>query len=56
MEKNDLVLANETQETENAPQPSFVEEYLKKLDLNVVTPLKAFEILSYLKEKTDGEN
>ena len=56
LEKNDLVLANETQEQESAPQPSFVEEYLKKLDLNVVTPLKAFEILSYLKEKTDGEN
>lgn len=55
LEKNDLT-QNFTDEERNESEikPSFVEKYIKELDLNNITPLKAFEILTYLKEKTDG--
>ncbi len=55
LEKNDLT-QNFNEEKEVLKQESFVEKYLKEVDLNNVTPLKAFEILSYLKEKIDGED
>ena len=57
LEKNDLaVCASGEEENLETPPLSFAEEYLKKIDLNNVTPLKAFEILSYLKDKVDGED
>ena len=37
-------------------QLSYVENYIKELDINNVSPLKAFEILTYLKEKCDGND
>ncbi|MBP5372853.1 MAG: DNA mismatch repair protein MutS [Clostridia bacterium] len=60
LEKNDLALkAAKSEEEEEERQPngySFVEEYLDNLDLNNITPLKAFEILTFLKGKTNGDN
>lgn len=54
LEKNDLTQNFVDERSETDLKPSFVEKYLKDLDINNVTPLKAFEILSYLKEKVDG--
>ena len=57
LEKNDLALkaVEIEEETEsNEKRYSFVEDYLNELDLNNVTPLKAFEILNFLKGKTNG--
>lgn len=59
LEKNDLALkANEGETEEELQQTgySFVEKYLDDLDLNNITPLKAFEILTFLKGKTNGNN
>ena len=57
LEKNDLaVSAKGDDETDEPIKNSFVEEYLKRLDINNLTPLKAFEILNYLKDKSDGED
>ena len=54
LEKNDLTVKGTDSGTEAAERErSFVEDYLNKLDLNNVTPLKAFEILAYLKSKTE---
>ena len=57
LEKNDLALsATGGDERQETAKPSVVEEYIKKIDMNNVTPMKAFEILNYLKEKVDGED
>ena len=57
LEKNDLARGVTHQETvEEMRQLSYVENYIKELDINNVSPLKAFEILTYLKEKCDGND
>ena len=57
LEKNDLAFsATGSEERQETAKPSVVEEYIKKIDMNNVTPMKAFEILNYLKEKVDGED
>ena len=57
LEKNDLAFsATGGEERQETAKPSVVEEYIKKIDMNNVTPMKAFEILNYLKEKVDGED
>lgn len=55
LEKNDLTRNFEEKKSpsESVRQPSFVEKYIMDLDINNITPLKAFEILTYLKEKND---
>ncbi len=54
LEKNDLTQNFNDEGAAVEQKQSFVEKYLKELDINNLTPLKAFEILSYLKEKVDG--
>lgn len=57
LEKNDLTKNFTKKEEKEAEKvESFVEKYIRELDINNVTPLKAFEILTYLKEKTDVED
>ena len=57
LEKNDLTHNfDKKPEEKAAAQPSFVDKYVKELDLNNITPLKAFEILAFLKEKSNEEN
>lgn len=57
LEKNDLTRNfNDSSAVETVKEESYVEKYLRELDLNNVTPLKAFEILQFLKEKTDVED
>lgn len=52
LEKNDLTKNFSSQDdSETVKEESFVEKYIRELDINNVTPLKAFEILTYLKEK-----
>ncbi len=52
LEKNDLTKNFSQQgDLETVKEESFVEKYIRELDINNVTPLKAFEILTYLKEK-----
>lgn len=52
LEKNDLTKNFSRQDdSEEIKEESFVEKYIRELDINNVTPLKAFEILTYLKEK-----
>ncbi|MBO4573249.1 MAG: DNA mismatch repair protein MutS [Clostridia bacterium] len=54
LEKNDITFKSDEGAPEvNEMKKSFVDDYISKLDLNNVTPLKAFEILAYLKSKTD---
>ena len=54
LEKNDItVKSSASSEPTTNKEKSFVENYLDKLDLNNVTPLKAFEILAFLKSKTE---
>lgn len=54
LEKNDLTKNfDSAKQVEEAKEPSFVEKYIKDIDLNNLTPLKAFEIITYLKEQLD---
>jgi len=55
LEKNDITVKTTSDKSAEITerQTSFVEDYLKKIDLNNITPLKAFEILSFLKNKTE---
>ena len=54
LEKNDIAVSSAKENGQvEVEQVSFVEKYLSELDINNVTPLKAFEILSYLKSKID---
>ncbi len=56
LEKNDLTRSVEDdKESMVTQEASYVEKYLQNLDLNSLTPLKAFEILAFLKEKTDND-
>ena len=57
LEKNDLTYSFKEETTQGAAvRPSFADNYLKELDLNNITPLKAFEILAFLKEKSNEDN
>lgn len=58
LEKNDLTknFAVPSSEPETIKEDSYTEKYIKQLDLNNITPLKAFEILQFLKEKLDVED
>ncbi len=58
LEKNDLTknFATPAEEPETIKEDSYTEKYIKQLDLNNITPLKAFEILQFLKEKLDVED
>ncbi len=57
LEKNDLVIKGDlSSKTQEEKVDSEVEKYIKSLDLNNVSPMKAFEILAFLKEKLDVEN
>ncbi len=52
LEKNDIAVSSVTNNAEpQAKLKSFVEKYISELDLNNLTPLKAFEILTFLKGK-----
>ena len=54
LEKNDITFkGDDVSPSIEQKEKSFVEDYVQKLDLNNVTPLKAFEILAYLKSKTE---
>ncbi len=57
LEKNDLVIKNDLSSKESEEKDiSEVEKYIKALDINSISPMKAFEILAFLKEKLDDEN
>ena len=58
LEKKDLTQNfNQIEDSkEDIKELSYVERYLQNLDLNNLTPLKAFEILTFLKEKIDVED
>ncbi len=54
LEKNDITIkGRDDRPVIEERERSFVEEYLKKLAINNITPLRAFEILAYLKSKQD---
>ncbi|MBP5177264.1 MAG: DNA mismatch repair protein MutS [Clostridia bacterium] len=51
LEKNDITVKGGDEPNVGEIKKSFAEDYIEKLDLNNLTPLRAFEILSYLKSK-----
>ena len=52
LEKNDITIKKRDDTPDiSERKTSYVEDYLNKLDLNNLTPLKAFEVLAYLKGK-----
>ncbi len=54
LEKNDIAISAVTDNSEpQSKTNSFIEKYIAELDLNNITPLKAFEILAFLKGKID---
>ena len=56
LEKRDVACGNlpEVEEPETISR-SYADEYIKDLDINNLTPMKALEILSYLKEKENEQ-
>lgn len=56
LEKRDVACGNlpEVEESETISR-SYADEYIKDLDINNLTPMKALEILSYLKEKENEQ-